>query len=152
MNPETIAALIGAIVGAGITAGVQWITSERGFRHQLRMAAIEKRLAAHQKAYSLWRELKHNAHDSKTIGDVVLRCQDWWEKNCLYLEPEAREAFFKAYIAAHSHHQYVELRDNPDLVKNNWKTIIDAGTIIEKCVDLPPIAGEDKRINLKSDA
>jgi hypothetical protein len=123
-------------------------------RHQLRLAALDRRIEAHQKAYSLWRELLHATHDKGKIGDVVLKCQNWWENNCLYLEADVREAFNKAYIAANSHREFVEIHSNPELVKSNWATIKNAGDVIVKAVELPPIAdGEFKAgINLeKSD-
>src|SRR5262245_13021112 len=71
-------------------------------KQQLRMVAVEKRLEAHQQAYTLWRKLRSNAH-LEGINSIVLECQEWWERNCLYLAPAAREAFLQAYFAAYDH-------------------------------------------------
>lgn len=120
-------------------------------RHQLRLAALDKRLEAHQEAYYLWRELIHTAHDRSKIFEVVLKCQEWWEKNCLFLDATVREAFNKAYVAANTHKDFVDSHSNPDLVRDNWAIIKNAGEVIVKAVELPPIAeGEFKAgVNLE---
>ncbi len=63
-------------------------------KNQLRLAALDKRLQAHQEAFTLWRELFSAIH-SPDIGKAVINCQEWWGKNCIYLEPEVREALNK---------------------------------------------------------
>ncbi|WP_028215333.1 hypothetical protein [Paraburkholderia mimosarum] len=65
-------------------------------RHQLRMAALDKLLQAHQEAFALWRRLYRGVH-SDEIAEIVKECEKWWNDNCLYLEPEA---FSDAYWAA----------------------------------------------------
>ena len=64
-------------------------------RHQLRLAAVDKRLQVHQEAFTLWRKMLEFAYDDE-VGKVVLEAQAWWEQNCIYLEPEARQAFVDA--------------------------------------------------------
>ena len=112
-------------------------------RHQLKLAALDRRLETHQQAYALWREILHKVHKEGEIGEHIIKCQTWWENNCLYLEADAREAFYKAYIAANSHYGFVNDRSNPKLVRENWATISDAGTVIVKSVELPPIKEEE---------
>ncbi len=107
---------------------------------QLRLAAVDKRLAVHQEAFVLWRKLYSATHDP-AISKLVLECQDWWASNCLYLEPKARQAFADAYQAAWSHRSYVDNgRGNPEgvaLVKENWEKIVSAGNVIVEAVALP---------------
>src|SRR5207248_7668825 len=79
------------------------ILDSQGQRHQLRVAALERRLQAHQEAYTLWWNLLGAVHDEQRIGKIVMDCQDWWVKNCLYLDAEARSAFSAAYHAAQMH-------------------------------------------------
>ena len=43
---------------------------------QLRLAAVEKRMAAHQEAFALWRRLIASAYDD-SLNPVVIECQDW---------------------------------------------------------------------------
>ncbi|MBU9589606.1 hypothetical protein [Burkholderia multivorans] len=107
-------------------------------RHELRLAALDQRLAAHQKAFSLWRELLADVH-SERIGPVVLRCQAWWEENCLYLEPSVRDAFVRAYSAASSHHQYTQARFDAKDLQANWAEVTRFPNILFEAMQLPPI-------------
>ena len=113
-------------------------------KHQLRLAAIDRRLEAHQEAFTLWRELMNHVH-TKDVGKAVLKCQAWWEKNCLYLEPEVREAFSDAYSAAHTHSALVKGRENVEPVKENWQRIIKAGQIILQAAQLPGLTTTEKK-------
>ncbi|MCH6559702.1 hypothetical protein IH799_05025, partial [candidate division KSB1 bacterium] len=66
--------------------------------HQFRLAAIDRRLEVHQEAFALWNQLLHTA-DTDAGWETALECQVWWYNHCLYLEPGAREAFRRAYMA-----------------------------------------------------
>lgn len=105
-------------------------------KHQLRMAAIDRRLAAHQEAFALWRELLSATHTPE-IGKQVIKCQSWWENHCLYLEPTAREAFSLAYSAANMHSSLLQNRDDSESVKENWSKIMAAGPAILQAAQLP---------------
>lgn len=114
---------------------------------QLRLAALDKRLQAHQEAFELWRRLVPAAHRDD-IGDVVRECERWWNANCLYLSAEAREAFSDAYFYAMNHRSHLQIRGNSAELEANWKKITGAGDVIVRSVDLPPIAGgETKSVN-----
>lgn len=112
--------------------------------HQLRVAALDRRLHAHQEAFTWWRNLVAHAYQDD-IGKVVLDCQEWWEQNCLYLEATARQALSDAYIFASSHKKLVEggahRHDEAyvESIKGSWKRIIDAGQVILQAVELPPL-------------
>ena len=116
-------------------------------KHQLKMAAIDKRLEAHQQAFSLWRKLFFKLH-SNEISNVVEECQSWWEKHCLYLSPEAREAFYNAYFAASNHKSFIEGRFG-DSIKDNWATIKYAGETIVSGAELPTL-GEREALDVLS--
>ena len=89
-------ALFGALVGSLLVT----IHVARGNRREvLRLAAVEKRLAAHQEAYVLWRRLLSDLHRDR-VHDRAVECQAWWEKNCLYLDPKSRRAFREGLIDA----------------------------------------------------
>lgn len=111
-------------------------------RHQLRLAAIDKRLEAHQEALRLWRSMYSAVHTSE-IGKAVMECQDWWTENCLYLEPEVRIAFSDAYTAAQCHSSYLNDHTNPQLAKNNWEVIIDFPNQLFAAVQLPPLTSTE---------
>lgn len=101
--------------------------------HQLRLAALDRRLEAHQQAFTLWQKLIFAMH-SKKLGDVVIECQNWWGSHCLYLEPEAREAFVRAFQAA-SNHELLPV----DRLEQNGDIIRAAGPAIVQGVALPLI-------------
>lgn len=107
-------------------------------RNQLRMAALDRRLQSHQEAFELWRELLGAVH-TDGIGKVVMKCQSWWERNCLYLEPMVREAFVAAYSSAHTHHALVRGRaDNKD-IRESWDTITRFPNTIFEAIQLPAL-------------
>lgn len=119
------------------------ILEELKAHHQLRLAALDRRLAAHQEAFVLWRELLKTVHTAE-VGKTVLKCQDWWEKNCLYLSERVRESFSAAYSAAHSHHAYVQSRTDAKLVQENWALITKAGNDIIAAVQLPGLTASER--------
>ena len=111
--------------------------------HQLRMAAIDKRLQAHQEAFALWRKLMAGVHTDK-VHDAVMECQSWWEKNCLYLGEEARNAFSMAYSSAGSHKMLLAGRADVSSIKESWKSIRGAGEVIVKGVALPGLTAAER--------
>jgi len=113
-------------------------------KHQLRLAAVESRLKVHQEAFTLWRELLASAHHDN-VGDVVQKCQSWWERNCLYLEPAVREAFSDAYFAAPLHKRLVEGGISElENIQSNWKRIVRAGELIVEAVQLPGLTTAER--------
>lgn len=134
-----------------ITRKVERIRTEYSFllenlkaKHQMRFAAIDRRLEVHQQAFTLWRQLIQKVHTDE-IGGTVIECQRWWEGNCLYLELRAREAFSAAYHAANLHPSL--LQNNDHETRNNWKVIMDAGDIIVSTAELPGLT-DTERIEL----
>lgn len=123
------------------------ILEQASWKHQLRMAALEKRLAVHQEAYSLWRKLFPHIYNEEKIVVYVQECQEWWNDHCLYLEPEAREAFVRAYMSAGMHKEIRDARDFTE-TKRNWAEIVKAGEILVKCVELPTITSLETEVPL----
>ena len=107
-------------------------------QQQLRLVAVDRRLAAHQQAFTLWRRVIGAAH-SDDVHSLVLECQDWWEKNCLYLSAETRDSFNRAYFAASSHRELTRARVGADEVKANWALLMKAGDDIVAGVQLPSL-------------
>ncbi len=112
--------------------------------NQLRTAALEKRLQAHQEAFTLWRKLLHSVHEDGIVK-IVIECQDWWDKNCLYLTPEARTAFNAAYHNACNYPGYSKA-GNPEILDRCWDRIERAGEIIVSGAELPPIEQQESII------
>lgn len=102
-------------------------------KNQLRVAALEKRLEVHQKAFTTWLELSRAVHTPE-IHQKVMACQEFWRQNCIYLESSVRDAFVAAYHAASNHSRLLDQyrgANNPEgteLVKANFSTIMAWGT------------------------
>jgi len=108
----------------------------------LRLAALDRRLGAHQEAYTLWRDLV--SHSSKeTCFEHVTKCQDWWNQNCLYLDAESRKAFRVSYLAAHSRPQLLAC-EHGESIKENFEIVIAAGEKIVAGAALPPLSPEEE--------
>lgn len=112
-------------------------------KHSLRLAALDRRLEAHQQAYTLWLKLMRNVHDETQIRDVVRESQKWWDEHCLFLSPISRKKFNKAIHCAFDHKFYLQDRGDPDTTKENWIDIESAGEAILKDVELPSL-GKDE--------
>lgn len=147
VSSDAVSAFIGVLVGSAIAGIVQYWTSEADRRHQLRIAALEKRLETHQHAYALWRKLLFADKRNNEIYDAVMECQAWWENNCLYLSASAREAFLKAYQSASDHADLLAAHADAELVKAARRDVESAGKFIVEGVNLPPISElETKRM------
>lgn len=110
--------------------------------HQLRLAALDRRLDAYQQAFTLWRKL-HSALHSDKMTSVVIECQNWWNSNCLYLDAQAREAFIRACVAANEHESllrgFTAKCVTSEEIKQNGDIIRAAGVAIVQGAALPPI-------------
>jgi hypothetical protein len=132
----------------------QMILEQGNRQHQLRMAALDKRLEAHQKAYALCHKMIHSVYDREIlIAPIVYECQDWWVENSLYLTAEAREGVFDACQRVLFHREMlINGRDQREVfVEENWKAINHTLKILVKGVELPPIAADKLSIPTDSD-
>jgi len=115
----------------------QVILENQRAHNSLRMAAIDKRLQAHQEACGLWRKINANLN-TEGIQDVVIECDNWWSNNSLYLEPEPREAFLTAWVSAKDLAWYKDAGET-DLVSKCYRDIELAGQAITNAVELPTL-------------
>jgi hypothetical protein len=155
---EALVALLAVIIGALIPSIFHNWTARLDRKNQLRLSALDRRLEVHQKAYSLWVELRSKAHQSEEIWAYAIECQKWWNENCLYLAPKARKAFKHAYMCASNHKDLLKERkfviDNSqnnkqrlaelnELITRNWEEILEAGKAIIEGVELPTVGEEE---------
>ena len=144
-----IASLIGlggTMIGVIITLAVQCFITRTERISQFRLAALEKRLAVHQDAYELWINLFWNIHDPEKVPGMIIKCQEWWTKNCLYLDPKTRWAFKTALHHAGDFNKIT--RDQAQLKKDTFNDIKKVGELIVAGVDLPVIGEyENKKIS-----
>ena len=67
------------------------------------MAALDRRLQAHQEAYGLLMEALASVHQPDVLHKTVIERDQCWKTSCLYLSAEARAALQYGYMAA-AHH------------------------------------------------
>lgn len=114
-------------------------------QHSLRIVAAERRLQAHQEAYALWRRIV-SEYEVPGIA-VILDCEQWWDKNCIFLDPRARDAFSQAYLNVPS---YRVLLRNPRYTEESaeviesWRLIFGAGAEILRSVELPGLTPSEE--------
>lgn len=137
--------VFGTIVGALIVTTSHRSISREAQVSRFRLAALEKRLAVHQEAYTLWNELFWNIHKESEVNEVVMKCQDWWYKNCLYLDAKSRKAFREAY---HLASDFRSIPKTDTAMRKEWfEDIRGAGAAIVEAVELPTIGEhEGKRL------
>jgi hypothetical protein len=76
----------------------------------------------------------------KNNFDMVIKCQNWWEKNCLYLDMESRKAFMSSIHAVALHPDLTGGQATKDEVKENWRDINECGEILIRGAGLPSFA------------
>ena len=148
---NALLSLLGIFVGAFITLFVQRYDQRTKFR----LVSIEKRLQAHQEAYSFWYRLALtiNTSDQERIK-VTSEARDFWINNCLYLEKNTREEFnyvitlFETYNYKLKMCVKTSLYDQKEKIiqdfMNNWEEIMNLAKNIQSEVKLEPIV-----LNLK---
>jgi hypothetical protein len=108
-------------------------------QQQLRMAAIDRRLQAHQEAFTLWHKLVKNNDDNEFLK-TIMECQDWWSSNCLYLEPEVRQEFLRSYHSANLHRILVRQQNSDSAtIQKEWSDFMKFPDILFKAIALPSL-------------
>ena len=59
-------------------------------------------------------------HDERKLFDFAVECQEWWAQNCLFLEAEARKAFYDAILQAPLHADLIRNRASTEDKKSHW--------------------------------
>ncbi|WP_368641787.1 hypothetical protein ABRZ08_13280 [Castellaniella ginsengisoli] len=104
--------------------------------HQLRFAAIDKRLQAHQDAFVMWVKLMNAVH-TKDRMKMVGECQEFWRSHCLYLDPNVREALSSACFAAQV---FTVRQERTEKAEEDWKTIMAFPDVLFEAIRLTPIS------------
>lgn len=152
-----IGVIIGALSGAFITLYTQRIERKDKFR----MAAIEKRLEAHQKAYAQCDAIYQilDERDKDVIGDVISDMRKLLTNYSLYLEKGTRKKFVEVRGALMAFRQRCDDIDNithPEKrdLAFKWYTIIikkleELSFLIQKEVELEPIAINNDKLKFE---
>lgn len=110
-------------------------------QNQVRAASLDRRLQAHQDAFSHWRSLVVGAKDRQA---AIAECDSWWEKNCLYLEPAVSKAFFEAYRNARLHDEFLQIRAEAKLITETHDKMLAFPDVLFECVKLHPLTASER--------
>lgn len=128
-----------------ITRKVETVKAEIQSDLQLRFLAAEKRLEAHQEAYTLAIELlSSNRSDRDAMDPMYERLASFYRTKSLYLDRKIRPAFTRAMGAAKALPPYKGQGQNfAPLVREMNQAIIDLPGIIEAATPLPSMEPAD---------
>lgn len=111
-------------------------------KNDLRLAALDRRLEAHQKAYSLWYRLIGSIHRESELWSIIEGCNNFWINDSLYLTEESRKAFDEAVHAASMHKAFKQEGDATK-TNENWNRVFRAGGVFVKSVSLPSLGEKE---------
>ncbi len=137
---STIIAALTALAGVSLGSFITWKIYTRDRLDKYTFAGLEDKIRIHQEAFDLCWDLPSTAHRSDEDDTYLIKCQDWYRKNCLYLEPEARKAFYAAYSNAWNYKLYLmewKSTGKCDELKNKWTEIVSAISVIERNISKP---------------
>lgn len=109
-------------------------------RHQLRLAALDKRLAAHQEAFSHWRDLYTSTPSN--MEKIVEKSRNWWNHNCVYLEPKVRDGFLDAINQEYMHRARMAAnpQDATQIISDHMGKMFAFPNLLFEAIQLPPLA------------
>jgi len=148
LDSKSAIGMIGVVVGALISGFFSYFISETNYKQQLRLAALDKRLEAHQQAFALWWEIRSNIYHDDKISDTIKKATKWWQNNCLFLGPKSRGPFYNCLIFAGEHANLVKYGnpkyDNKKERRESWEVIMLPGKTLVEEMALPSLAEEIK--------
>jgi len=118
------------------------------FQNSLKMAALDRRLAAHQEAFTLYWRMFTVFYQRTEAIQLGRECDVWWSRNCLYLEGAARQAFSNAVRDLIDHATMTE-RGRPEdaaEIRRTSESVKSLGRILAEGVRLPSLQGDEGRL------
>ncbi len=140
---EDIAEITKKVEGVRLQLNTQLETHKASLQlsNQLKLAALDERLRKHQEAYVLWNKLLWSSDDNKKAMETAYECQEWWIKNNLYLDAEARKAFRLAFMEAGNLRIISDANERRECVK----VIREAGEKLVEAVRLPSLGDDETK-------
>ena len=125
---------LGSAVGAFIGYIFAFLIQERKYKYDLSMVSIEKRLEVHQKAYTLFFDIKN--YPSGDPLEIYGRGLDFLRNNALYLEKDALEA---VETCLNQLEKCIALNDDPQRLTVELGVLESQGEKIKDALKLPKI-------------
>jgi hypothetical protein len=109
-------------------------------KDRFRLAALEKRIEAHQRAFALARKMHFNLHNSESEPrrETSRECEAFFDTYAVYLTNEARDAFWKALTRfSYFHYQVRTLEANRGNPANYDRTFREIEEVENMLASLP---------------
>jgi hypothetical protein len=140
--------LVSMAFGSAITLVVTWWANRSAFtisreqmKHQLRLAALDRRLQAHQNAYSMCNVLRNNlGAETAQRRNVQDQFVAFWNSDCLYLGPKSRENIRKLY---NIYYDFGISGPEPQIGQKLKDMHLKAMEVIAEEVELPPLGSKE---------
>lgn len=124
--------------------GYNVLIEDQKAKQQLRMAAVDQRLQAHQDAFALWRKMTGSTKEEE--GAAIMECQEFWDRNCLYLAPEVRQAFALAYRSFAQRRQMLDSGVEAKFISEAWRDVMAFPNVLFDAVKLPRFSEAEKKV------
>ncbi len=140
---------MGALIGGLISSLTNYVNISSQRKTAFQLAALDRRLDAHQEAYRLHQEMIDAYENTAKINEVVSRARIWYNEHCLFLDENSREQFRICLNCANLHSTIMGIvpRSPENSEKNmaNKLKIYALGEALQKGVGLPalPSAAEN---------
>ena len=146
VESKALIGFLGVIIGSGLAAATSLLLAKENRQGQLAIASLDKRLEAHQTAYAIWHEIRGAIHRPDRLDDVLMKADQFWKNNCLYLDPLSRKAFRDCIIFASSHKDLLygpRTEEMRKLIKESWGIITKPGDLLVQGVALPSLGEKE---------
>lgn len=111
--------LFGVILGVAVSAFWNWIDR----RERYRVMTFEKRLKAHQEAFS-WNQRSYHilaSRDINKIRELAQEGRDWWNENALLLDKKSQRSMLTVFNSMEFFAQDIgKPKDEPHLGQDVW--------------------------------
>jgi glycine/D-amino acid oxidase-like deaminating enzyme len=122
--PEWATTLLAVVVGALITGAIAEYRARKDKQERYKVAVFEKRLQAHQQAYSWCQHLTEvlnvgnvTGTSSNTILTIAVLMREWWNDNCLLLDADSRNKMLELL------NQAQDYADGKESGQGVWSTL-----------------------------
>ena len=114
-------------------------------QHQLRMVAAERRLQAHQEAYTHWQSLVSAIIqlDKHQTFQLASEAKTWYVKNCIYLTQTSRQAFVKTWECVYAYYLHTPERTAEEFIQISHD-LNAQGNVFLREVELPELRSIDQ--------
>ena len=138
--------LFGAAIGGYFASRINAASTEKVARlarlHELSIAALDKRLQAHQEAYTHLVKILRVVHNKDEVSQLLRPALDWWDLNCIYLFPDVSNKLRATFMQALGFEAVMKM-GNSLLTVKYFDEMNEVLTLLQTSIGLPKIVRDD---------